>query len=302
MQADFHALVEQAMAEGHFRQMRPVIEKELLHYDILFALDRHGFLDRLTFQGGTALRLCHGAPRFSEDLDFAGGHDFDADMLAGMADSVRATISGRYGLDIEVKTPKREEDAGSDGIRVNRWQLSVVTAPARPDLPRQKIRIEVVNIPAYTREPLALRRNYAALPDGYGDTLIQTETLREIMADKLVSLVVTERYVRYRDIWDLRWLSQHGASPDGVLLNNKLADYRVEGYAGKLARFRQRLPAIIHDKAFRDSMIRFLPADVIGRTFDREGFLPFLEQETDRLLSLSDDALDGNTRDESFRI
>lgn len=302
MKADFDALVEQAMAEGHYRQMRPVVEKELLHYDILFALDQGGFLDRLTFQGGTALRLCHGAPRFSEDLDFTGGRDFDAGMLAGMADSVRTLISGRYGLDLEVKTPKREGDTGTDDIKVNRWQISIVTAPARPDLPRQKIRIEVVNIPAYTSTPMALRRNYAALPDGYGDTLIQTETLREIMADKLVSLVVTERYIRYRDIWDLRWLSQQGASPDGVLLRNKLTDYHVNAYPDRLARFRQRLPEVIHDKAFRDSMIRFLPADVIGRTFDREGFLPFLAQETDRLLSSAEAALAGDSRDEPFRI
>ncbi|HET6629122.1 MAG TPA: nucleotidyl transferase AbiEii/AbiGii toxin family protein, partial [Woeseiaceae bacterium] len=46
---------------------RPVVEKELLHYDILFALDTEGLLDPLTFQGGTSLRLCYGAQRFSED-------------------------------------------------------------------------------------------------------------------------------------------------------------------------------------------------------------------------------------------
>jgi len=302
MKADFDALVEQAMAEGDYHLMRPVVEKELLHYDILFALDQGGYLDRLTFQGGTALRLCHGAPRFSEDLDFAGGHHFDADTLSDMAGSIKALIGGRYGLDLEVKTPQRDRDTGTDDIKVNRWQLSVVTAPARPDLPPQKIRIAVVNIPAYTGEAMALRRNYAALPDGYGDTLVRTETLREIMSDKLVSLVVTERYIRYRDIWDLRWLSQQGASLDGQLLRNKLVDYRVDAYPEKLARFRQRLPGIIHDKAFRDSMIRFLPADVIARTFDREGFLPFLEGETDRLLALAEQSLSGEIRDEPFRI
>lgn len=43
--------------------MRPVIEKELLHYDILFTLDKAGLLSALTFQGGTSLRLCYGLPR-----------------------------------------------------------------------------------------------------------------------------------------------------------------------------------------------------------------------------------------------
>ena len=45
--------------------------KEILHYDILAAMRRAGFLDRLAFHGGTALRLCCGAERLSEDLDFS---------------------------------------------------------------------------------------------------------------------------------------------------------------------------------------------------------------------------------------
>ncbi len=66
--ADFTSMVELAMAAPGRSHMRPVIEKELLHYDILFTLDKDNLLDRLTFQGGTSLRLCHGSPRFSEDL------------------------------------------------------------------------------------------------------------------------------------------------------------------------------------------------------------------------------------------
>ncbi len=38
-----------------------VIEKDILHDDILFALELGGFLEDLVFQGGTALSLCHGA-------------------------------------------------------------------------------------------------------------------------------------------------------------------------------------------------------------------------------------------------
>ena len=36
---DFLTLVELAMRAEGYAHMRPVIEKELLHYDILFALD-----------------------------------------------------------------------------------------------------------------------------------------------------------------------------------------------------------------------------------------------------------------------
>jgi len=65
---NFNQLVNRAMTIQGLRHMRPVVAKELLHYDMLFSLEKDGLLDDLTFQGGTSLRLCYGAPRFSEDL------------------------------------------------------------------------------------------------------------------------------------------------------------------------------------------------------------------------------------------
>jgi hypothetical protein len=51
---DFEQLTEMAMREGGRTHMRPVIQKELLHYDILYSLDTEGLLQALTFQGGTS--------------------------------------------------------------------------------------------------------------------------------------------------------------------------------------------------------------------------------------------------------
>jgi predicted nucleotidyltransferase component of viral defense system len=67
----FKNLAESIAANLGQTQMLPVIEKELLHYEILQALSEKGYMDNLVFQGGTALHLCYGAPRLSEDLDFA---------------------------------------------------------------------------------------------------------------------------------------------------------------------------------------------------------------------------------------
>jgi hypothetical protein len=66
--ANFKTLVEKALYLPGRKAIRPVIEKELLHYDILFSLDKENLLEKLTFQGGTSLRLCYGSSRFSEDL------------------------------------------------------------------------------------------------------------------------------------------------------------------------------------------------------------------------------------------
>lgn len=90
---NFNRLVDAVLKDGQ-SHMRPVIEKELLHYDILYSLSRAGLLDHLTFQGGTSLRLCYGAPRFSEDLDFTGGKDFDYENLTELKNCVLDYLGG----------------------------------------------------------------------------------------------------------------------------------------------------------------------------------------------------------------
>ncbi|WP_198533002.1 MULTISPECIES: nucleotidyl transferase AbiEii/AbiGii toxin family protein [Salinivibrio] len=59
-----------------YASVTPVIEKEILHHDIMDVLIKQGVLQRLTFIGGTSLRMCYNSSRLSEDLDFNGGHFF----------------------------------------------------------------------------------------------------------------------------------------------------------------------------------------------------------------------------------
>ncbi|WP_367187746.1 hypothetical protein [Pantoea sp.] len=49
---NFSVLVSKAMESAELEGMRNVVEKELLHYDILYCLDNAGLLQDLTFQGG----------------------------------------------------------------------------------------------------------------------------------------------------------------------------------------------------------------------------------------------------------
>lgn len=282
---NFASLVERAMSAGGHAQMRPVIEKELLHYDILFALDQAALLDQLTFQGGTALRLCYGSPRFSEDLDFVSGCSPDRHRLQAMKSCVADYLGARYGLEVSVREP-RELTAPPQTRRVgvHRWQIRIVTAPERRDVPKQMIKIEVAEVPAYTRVPQLLRRNYDFLPDGYSDLIILAESLDEIVADKLVSLVDCTSHVRHRDIWDLHWLRQQGAKIDPALIRNKIRDYGATGYRMNAERLVGRLPGIIHGKEFPAQMSRFIPLDVQERTLLKDKFLVLLEQETARAI------------------
>jgi hypothetical protein len=282
---DFNLLVDRAMRVAGRAHMRPAIAKELLHYDILFCLDRDGLLDKLTFQGGTCLRLCYGGVRFSEDLDFAGGRDFATAALIKMKDCLEEYIGKRYGLEISVKEPKEMASTPQyQDIKVDTWQISLTTSPEKKDIPKQKIKIDVVNIPAYSRVPQALQQNYDFLPDGYSDTLIMAETLDEIMADKLIALVSCQHYIRYRDIWDLRWLKQQGAKivPDYILA--KINDYKETNYAEKLQDMLIRLEGITRGKKFQDEMLRFIPTDVLDNTLRKGKFVDFLLNENKSLL------------------
>lgn len=264
---DFSRYVDRAMQGNDLDFVRPVVEKELLHYEIFGALDEAGLLKTLVFQGGTSLRLCYGSQRFSEDLDFAGGKSFSADNVREIKDCVSNRIGKRFGLDVTVREPKKE----SLGIvHVDKWLVSIQTSPGRADLPRQKIKLEIANVPAYTREVLPLRINYPVLV-GRHQPLVAVETLNEILADKLIALPMsisrctdgtmefTPARIRHRDVWDIPWLMSQGARADVELVKNKIADYGLKEFPTYLDKAILAVPKISGSEAFRAQMARFLP-------------------------------------------
>ena len=263
----FNALTDRAMQDQQVAHMRAVVQKELLHYDILYCLEQANLLSSLVFQGGTSLRLCYGADRYSEDLDFAGGRDFSPAQFATLKDRVESHVGGRYGLEVTVKEPKSiKKKSVRSGVNVDQWQVSIVTDPGRRDVPKQRVHIEIADVPAYTSEVRKLRINYEFLPDGYGDLLIVVESLDEIMADKLLALAASRKRVRHRDIWDLAWLRQREAEVRPELVGRKIGDYGVEGYPALLDSLIEKMPSIIGGKPFHEEMKRFLPEDRYQRS------------------------------------
>lgn len=282
---DFEKLIDAIMDleglgtpnSGHLDALRPVIEKEVLHYDIIHALDVEGLINGLTFQGGTSLRLCYRSPRFSEDLDFVGGKDFTSRELLDIRACVMDHIGRRYGLQVDVKNPKQmSQEPTYWGLKTDRWQVSVVTNPGRPDLPRQRIKLEVANVPAHTREINFLAKNYEALPDSFSDIAVPVETKDEILADKMVSFASCQSYIRYRDAWDILWLLQNKAVLNPDLVARKIEDYQSENYEVFLADMIGKVRQIATSKKFYDEMARFVSPEVRARTLDNPNFTSFL--------------------------
>ena len=122
----FDQLVDVALrTRADLASLRPVVEKELLHHDILREVSEAGLLAGLTFIGGTCLRTCYGSARLSEDLDFTGGSDFRRGDLAGLATILTDRLQTRYGLPVRVSEP------GKSGGNVSTWKLVIETRPGQ---------------------------------------------------------------------------------------------------------------------------------------------------------------------------
>ncbi|MGS0828328.1 nucleotidyl transferase AbiEii/AbiGii toxin family protein [Shewanella sp. 0m-8] len=146
-------------------------------------------------------------------------------------------------------------------------------------LVKQKIKLEIANIPAYTKEPLPLGRNYDFLPDGYSSTLVFTESLDEVMADKIISLPATKKYIRHRDLWDLVFLHRKGARPNLDLVNKKIEDYKIEGFLEMLDSRIDSLKEIVYGDAFSEEMKRFLAQEVFDSTLATDKFKAYTKLE-----------------------
>ncbi|PHV09322.1 hypothetical protein CSQ96_02210 [Janthinobacterium sp. BJB412] len=304
MPENFRELVDVVMQQPGHTAMRPVVEKEILHYDIFYALDAAGLLKDLVFQGGTSLRLCRGSSRFSEDLDFAGGRDFTSQKMVAIKACLEKHIGARYGLLVEVKEPREMATSPDyENVRVDKWQVSVETSPEQPHLPRQRIKLDIANVPAHTRELLPLRQNYDFLR-GYGQVLVNVETVDEILADKLIAFPASVKNIRYRDIWDIAWLQQQGAKLVPALVERKIADYHIEDYVQLLEDAIDRLPGLIDGKPFVAQMTRFIDADTLARTLREPKFAEYLKSTVGQILKAMAAHLNntGNDAGHGFRM
>lgn len=269
----FDRLVDEAMkARPGLKSVRAVVEKELLHHDILREISAAGLLAGMTFIGGTCLRACYGSPRLSEDLDFTGGAAFTRETLGPLAPVLEDRLETKYGLKVHVEEPVKESEG------VDTWKMTVITRPGRRDLPPQRIHIDICAIPSHDRRPMMLR-NFYGVDMGTSGLIIQAQSREEILADKMVALAFRPNRIKNRDLWDIVWLKQQGIEMPLALISPKIADHRrlVPEFTALL---RERLALLNDDPEVRlgfvNEMRRFLPAQVVAGTVEKEEFWRYL--------------------------
>jgi len=75
--------------------------REYFQYKILDILFKNGLSDKISFLGGTAIKICYGSRRYSEDLDFDNFGLTESDFT-GMSETIKRELS-LEGYEIEIK-------------------------------------------------------------------------------------------------------------------------------------------------------------------------------------------------------
>lgn len=289
MTTDFRDFAKEVARRNSVEPMLPVVEKELIHYEIMRALDQSKWLDRLNFQGGTCLRLCYGGARYSEDLDFTVQGALSDTDLNGFRELVSRSLEKKFDVSVRIKEPKAIKVFEGGGL-MKRWQVVVNTAPARPDLPSQKIKIEIAQVPSYTREMRLLAENYTEIEGMYARTVVGCESLDEILADKLVSFSQSVKAVRYRDLWDIPWIAaQPGRNMTAVstMVMRKYRDYHASSSVDVLLKEgARRARELTLSSDFALTMGRFISSSVMAQTVEREEYREAMAQKTAEIYEL----------------
>lgn len=295
----FDRLVAEALKNNaSLNSLATVVEKEMLHHDILREMSAAGLLESLTFMGGTCLRACYGSNRLSEDLDFTGGAHFRREGLKTLPSLLTEKLLVKYGLKVEISEPKR----GSGNV--DTWKLKIVTRPEQWGMPVQRINIDICAIPSYDMQPMMLR-NFYGIDMGTSGLILLVESREEILADKLIALALRPGRIKNRDLWDIVWLKQQGILLPMELLRKKISDHRhtVENYVSLLSHRREMLKVDDDVRiAFVQEMKRFLPVTIVAETVENKSFWAYLTNLVTEECDLVVGLLSGRVVNSPFRM
>ncbi len=183
-------------------------EKNYLHIAILFAISKL-FPEKLMFKGGTALMLCYGLDRFSEDLDF---NVVDKDLNIDETLNKIKTFLADYDIVIDYK------------IEDNKFQDTQVyfygPLYKNTNNTRCKNTIDFSRRNDYLSNGAVSRINhiYNEFPVFYINTL----DIKEILAEKVRAIMTRKKA---RDVYDLYFLILKKIEIDKDIINKKLAFY-----------------------------------------------------------------------------
>lgn len=262
-------VIERSEALGATRKQ---VLAEEVQKAVLTSLSLRGCFDSIVFHGGTALRLFHGNPRFSEDIDLVMVEGVDAFSLA---DNMAHT--GRYVEDAFPFLASVATRAQRDDPRLQRHILRTVSEDHGQIV---RVHVELAPVPSHRNGPRIL--DFPPVRPA-----VRVEDPVEILADKVCALAFRP-YLKGRDLWDVHYLTEErSVEVDGELVRRKAVDYGesvprlVEGLERSRARVQEEGLSTLEAE-----MARFLPARVLEAY--RSSFGEILERVRDVIAHASE--------------
>ena len=271
----FSLYLEQLRTNSEFAHLEQVVQKELFHQDILAHMSRNRYFDQLTFIGGTAIRLCYGGERLSEDLDFTGGKSFSLDSMETFSLDIKVFLEKKYKIPVEVTPPIQ------DRTNTRTWKIQIITDPEHPHIPKQKIHIDIALINSYHRQLMTIQNRYQ-IPSPAQNMLIPVESASEIFTDKVIALAFrggVRNPIKGRDLFDIHVFHGQGISKVVPEFQDKLSDHGRtidefrDGMKYKIERMKSD-PGV--KKLFEQEMQRFLPLSLYHQTVAQSGFFEYV--------------------------
>lgn len=189
--------------------------KEIAQEIALMALSRAGFFRIAAFQGGTCLRILHGLPRFSEDLDFVLEEPDNKFNWQDYIKNMREEFSAYgYSLQVTNKT-KLDKAVRAAFLKADSTGGLLVLNETKTNRPKLQIKLEIdTNPPARSTYEL----KYLDFPLAYS---VQAQDLPSLFASKCHALLCRE-YTKGRDWFDFGWYVSRRVRINFELLENAL--------------------------------------------------------------------------------
>ncbi len=196
----------------------PNAEQEICQKIALAGLHRGGFFEHAAFYGGTCLRLFHGLPRFSEDMDFSLTEKRDDIHLEDYFDAIRDEFK-IAGFDVTI-TKKDKKAFG----RVESAFLKENTEAY--DIKFQTRRSVKVKIELDIDPPLMFNTEQRLLLQPYS-FMTRCFTLPDLYAGKMHALVYRtwQQRVKGRDWFDFEWYVRNGITLDFRHLMERIKEF-----------------------------------------------------------------------------
>jgi len=190
--------------------------KEIVQEIALFALWRAGFFEVGAFQGGTSLRILHGLPRFSEDLDFILQEPDRAFTWQPYLKNLIETFM-EFGIEPEVLDKKQMDRVVKTAIIKGSSIAKQLNLNFKNDQVARKLTIK---LEIDTNPPAGSEIEYSYL-DFPVDFEVCHQDKRSNFALKIHALL-SRKYLKGRDWYDFGWYVSQGVLPNLLLLENAL--------------------------------------------------------------------------------